>query len=327
MSTQSHLPGTQNVTNVAGGRTETDALAERVQRAYEPRVIDIARGDADKAALLLTPAGMEVRALKSYLDAYLPKPARRAGTTTLHDLASFVAAVKRAKGEGTVVYLDANRVIATAVFDHDLEGADGEATARWGGHRAVLTIGKSVAWSEWGRVHGTSMSQADFAAFIDDRLADILDPGAFTMQDPENPLHTLMETLAVKPASAADVVEASRGLKLRAEVNVTERVSTISGEVELVYGETHAGADGYTLRVPSAFLIAVPVFDGAPRDVMLVRLRYRRVQGQPRVNWTATVYQREEILSTALRDLAAHIEDATGCPTLLGEPPPDRTAK
>lgn len=54
---------------------------------------------------------------------------------------------------------------------------------------------------------------------------------------------------------------------------------------------------------------------------MLVRLRYRRVQGQPRVNWTATVYQREDVLAQALRELADHIAEKTGCPVYLGEAP------
>jgi len=56
----------------------------------------------------------------------------------------------------------------------------------------------------------------------------------------------------------------------------------------------------------------------------LVRLRYRRVQGQPRVNWTATVYQREEVLATAYRELVAHIATETGVPVFLGEPPSAR---
>lgn len=322
---QPNLPGTNPATGA--GRTETDALAEHLRKAMEPSVMGVHRGSADAAGVLLVPQGMQVHHLRPFLDPYLPKPVRRVGTTVLHDLPSFVAAVKRAKDDGTVVYLDANRVVATAVFDHDREGPDGEASARWAGHRATLTIGTSVAWKEWGRVHGNAMSQGDFAAFIDDRLADILDPGTFRTQDPTNPLHDLMATLGVTPATPAEVLEASRGLRLRADVNVTERVSTISGETELVYAEAHNGSDGTALKVPAAFLVALPVFDGAPRDVMLVRLRYRRVQGQPRVNWTATVYQREEILATALRELVAHIATETGCPTLLGEPPPDRTAK
>lgn len=315
---QPNLPGTARADVAQTNRTEADAIVERVGRVYEPQILSVARGSSEAAGMLLLPPGMTAHSVKPFVDAYLPKPVRRSGTTALHDLPSFVAATRRAKGESTVVYLDANKVQATAVFDHDAEGPDGDASARWQGHRATITIGHSVAWREWGRVHGGSMSQGDFAAFIDDRLADILDPRELPE---EHPLGPLMAALQITPATPAEVIEASRGLRLRADVNVTERVSTISGETELVYTEAHNSTDGTALKVPAAFLVALPVFDGAPRDVMLVRLRYRRVQGQARVTWTATVYQREEVLATAFRELVAHLAEQTGCTVFLGEPP------
>lgn len=318
---QREIPGMPSVAPPHADATEAGAVARVVARSLEPRLVDLTRGSAENASALLLPQGMSVHAIKPLLDAYLPRPARRAGATTLHDLPSFVAAVLRAAGESTVVYLDANRMVATAVFDHDDAGPDGETSARWQGHRACVTIGLSAAWSAWGRVHGTAQSQTDFATFVEDRLADILDPG----QLPEDhPLRSLIPVLGVTVATPAEVVAASRGLRLRAEINVTESITLASGETELVYSEEHKGQDGGSLKVPAAFLVALPVFDGAPRDVMLVRLRYRRIQGQPRVMWTATVYQREEVLATALRDLVSHLATATGCPVYLGEPPAAR---
>lgn len=313
---QQSIPGAA-IAVQGGACTEAEAVARVAQRAFEPRVVDISRGTDAAAAALLVPQGMEVKSIKPLLDEYLPKPVRRSGTTVLHDLASFIAAVQRAKDEGTVVYLDAAKVHAYAVLDHDHAGPDGEATARWGGHRLACAIGLSPAWSAWSQASGVAMSQTDFAAFIDDHLPDILDPASL---DETHPLVALMTTMGITPATPAEVVKASRGLKLRAEVNVTESITLESGEVELQYTETHTG-QGEALRVPSAFLIALPVFDGAPRDVLLVRLRYRRIAGQPRVQWTAAVYQREEVRTTALRDLQAHIAAETGVPTFLGEPP------
>lgn len=301
--------------------TEADAVARLASRAFEPRVVDLTRGGPDAAPVLLVPAGMELKSIKGFLDQYLPRPVRRAGTTLLHDLPSFIAAVTRVRGESSAIYLDTSKGTATAIIDHDEAGEDGEATARWQGHRLAVTITHSVAWREWGRVHGGSMSQGDFAAFIDDRLPDIIDRAALEAASPDNPLLALMQTMGIEPAGAAQILETSRGLRLRADVNVTERVSPTTGESELIYAEAHNAADGTVLRVPTAFLIALPVFDGAPRDVMLVRLRYRRVQGQPRVNWTATVYQREDVLAQALRELADHIAEKTGCTVYLGEAP------
>ena len=84
-------------------------------------------------------------------------------------------------------------------------------------------------------------------------LDDLLDPDVPGIGD--RPL-ALAAKLGVTLATSAEVVTASRGLKLRAEVNVSESITLASGETELVFGEKHTGADGSALKVPSAFLIA-----------------------------------------------------------------------
>lgn len=319
---QPNLPGT--APHAPAGRTETDALAEQLRKATTPQVVAVKRGTADEASVLLTPAGMSITPLRGILDAYLPRPVRRAGTTVLHDLPSFLAAVARARDEGTAIYVSGHSLKAVAIFDHDHAGPDGEATARWASHRAELAIGFSPAWQAWNRVHGESLSQTDFATFIEDHVVDIVDPMEL---DAEHPVLALANVLGVAPAARAEVVAASRGLRLRAEINVAESITLESGETELVFGEKHTDANGGPLRVPSAFVLGFPLFEGAIRDVMLVRLRYRRAQGAPRVHWTATIYQREEVRATAMRDLVRFIAEETGAPVFLGDPPPDRAGK
>lgn len=302
--TQLNLPGNGQK------RTETDALAEQLRVAYEPRTIPVVRGSHDSASALLVPQGMTVQSLKPILDAYRAVPETVRGTVTLADLASLVHYVKEHLTPATRVYVSPNGQVV-AVLDDDTV-----TSPAWREHRATLALERSPAWCAWRRAHGHAQSQADFAALIEDQALDVLDPTLKVADD----VRALAIRLGIALATPDEVIAASRGLKLRAEVAVSEAISLASGETELVYTEQHKSSDGAPLRVPTAFAIGVPVYEGGPGEVMLARLRYRRVPGQPRVSWTVTVHDIERIEREALRELAVKIAEDTGASALIGAP-------
>ncbi len=300
-------------------RTENDAIIQHAIERARPEIIDLLRGDSGIAHALVVPKGSEVRSLKPLLDEYLPQPERRRGTTMLSDPASFTAFVKRAANPDSLIYCDdtSAKPVFVAVLDHDAQGPDGATTARWQQHRATYAVEISDEWAAWTKADNNALTQRDFAELVEDRALDLLDP----TDAPGDPTVALAEKLGLTLATAREVIEASRGLKLRAEVNVGEAIVLQTGETELHFTEVHKAADGSALKVPPAFLIGVPVLRRAPRDVLLVRLRYRRVPGQPRVAWCVNLHRPDEVLRNAIDEVAATIARDTGVTVLRGSPP------
>jgi uncharacterized protein YfdQ (DUF2303 family) len=302
--------------------TENGALLKFMSDFANSEPLDFVRGTAEAATVHLVPAGMQVFDPKKILDQYLPAPERRTGTTRLADVESFSAYVNRHRRPETVVFadLDANGSPGLeCVFDADHAGPEG---AGWNRHRATYAFPLSVEWLAWRKAHGAQQAQADFASFVDERAADLLDAEALPAEAPQR---VLAERLGVQLASAQEVIAASRGLRLRAEVDVTEVVSVSSGETELMYGEKHRAEGGGALKVPTAFLVGIPVFRGEPRDVFLVRLRYRRHPSQAaRIVWTLSLHQVDDVLRGAVREVVERVRVATGLPVFLGAAPKER---
>lgn len=299
-------------------RTENDAVLQFATERAAPQVVTLTRGDDSAAQVLVAPKGAELHSVKKLLDAYRTRPERRAGTTTLADPESFVAFVNRSKNPDTVIYVDdaSKSPSCLAVIDHDARGPDGASTARWGQHRALWPMEISDEWKAWTNANNAGLAQRDFAELMEDRALDLIEPADVA----RDPTVVLAQRLGLKLSTPAGVIAASRGLKLRAEVNVGEAIALESGETELHFTEVHRGVDGAALVVPTAFLIGVPVLRGAPRDVLLVRLRYRRVQGQPRVVWCVNLHRPDEVLRIAIDEVVRDISARTGVEVLRGKP-------
>ncbi len=299
-------------------RTETAAALQFATERAAPQIITVKRGDAAEAQVIAIQKGQEIHNIKPFLDRYLPRPERREGTTTLTDPESFTAFVKRNASPDSVIYVDVAGPSFVAVFDHDAAGPDGESTARWGRHRAAYAAEISDEWRAWTKRENGQLSQSDFAEHIEARALDLLDPGDAEVKS--QPAAELAERLALKLASPAEVIAASRGLRLRAEVNVGEAVTLESGEAELHFTEKHVGPDGQPLKVPTAFLVGIPVLKGAPRDVLLARVRYRRVQGAPRVTWSVALHRPEDVMRAAVDEVVALVKAGTSVEVLKGSP-------
>lgn len=299
-------------------RTENDAIIQHLTENYEPHAVQIERGDANRTEILAVPKGMEIKSLKGFLDQYLPAPERRKGSTQLADIDSFCAFVNRQKGDATVIYATpGEHPSLTCVFDHDPAGPEG---AGWAQHRATYTFPLSAQWAAWRKAHGEAVSQSAFAQFIEEHAIDLIE-----RPDPAPvPCIALdvVDRMGLALAAPSEVMKASRGLRVRAEVNVSEAVVIESGETEVSFVEKHSGAGGEKLTVPSAFLIGIPVFRDEPLDVVLVRLRYRR-QDQ-RIVWTPSLHAPDEILSAAFKSALDRVREATGVPVFLGSAPAER---
>lgn len=224
------------------------------------------------------------------LEAYLPTPLRKTGTVTLNDVKSFVGYVNQEKREGTRLYGTVNPPVFTAVFnDH------GETTG-WKDYRAVYACPLAAEWKTWFGKSGVVMSQAEFAAFIENNLSDIAVP------------------------AAADMLEISRSLEAKKKVNFASGIRLSNGENELTYEETISGtAQKGKLQVPEEFTVGIPVLEGGIKYAVTARLRYR-IADQGALSMWYELIRPHKIIEDAVAAVWLDVEQHTELTVFNGKP-------
>lgn len=273
---------------------------------------------SDVRSVAVVRDGHKLVELKPLLDKYLTRPERREGTAKLHDLPSFVGHVKRFASDHSAIFADKSGPRLTAVLDYHQKGSTG--LPQNGKHRAVYEFPVSDEWTAWTEGNANEMTQSDFAAFIENRLAD-LDGG-----EPGPAACAFREKIGdLEFASPSRLVALSRGLSVREDSRLVNAINLSSGETQLVYETTHtvtADKDGGPITVPGAFCIAIPVFDRTAPYQIPVRLRYRK-RGAG-VVWFYELYRADAVFDHAFDEacklvVSGHTGDpATGQSPLEG---------
>lgn len=301
---------------------ENQALIDVMERLVE---CDELHKVGDELRIVAVPKGMELKSLKPLLDQYLKHPERKTGTTVLTTLEAFCGFVNRHQENESVVFCDDTNEKApklVAVFNAHSESrytseapeaqAIGRGEADWQDHRATYAFPLSEEWKVWtGLV--PAMSQADFAHFLEDRINDVLDPdqaGEVAKEYAASVKATL--------ATAARLLELSRGLAVNLDGRVSQELNLKSGEGKLVFTEEHRDSAGQRLDVPGAFAIGIPVFRGGVAYKIPVRLRYRVAQGG--VTWSLAVQRLDRVFEAAIAEACAVVATATSLPVFRGAP-------
>lgn len=294
-------------------KSENQAVIELVQKLMAPTTFDLNTEDLS-ATVVAVPSGVTLQSVKRYLDEYLPRPERKKGTTTLSTLDAFTAYVNRHKQAESVVFLDDSGAAPKLVAIFNAHGhSDGPNNGEpdWQDHRAHYSFPLADEWKAWTSELPESMTQVDFAAFLEERIGDVRAPSAAGEKTLD-----LLASLGVQAASPARLLELSRGLAVNVESRVSAAVNLGTGEGSITYAEEHKGADGVQLKIPGAFVIGIPVFKLGPAYVMAVRLRYRARDG--RVTWQLAVHRTEEVFEHAVAEAESHVAEKTGLPVFRG---------
>jgi uncharacterized protein YfdQ (DUF2303 family) len=288
-------------------------LAELAQKAADPEIVQISRGDQDKAGVLIIPQGHRAEPLKPYLDPYRTAPERRRGTAKLVELDSFIEHVNRFKDADSAIFAvpDPKLPTLTCVLDYHRAGSD--ASPRFGDHRATYTFPVSDEWTTWNDENKEPMGQRDFAEFIESHVRDVADPKNVSGAAEED-----AKTLGVELATAASVVEVARRMSVRVNSKMKSAVSLSTGETEIQYETTHSDEKGQPLRAPSAFLIGIPVFKNGALYPIVVRLRYRVQEGM--VVWFYELYGTDRVFDFAFKKACERAKTETALPVLFGSP-------
>lgn len=284
-------------TNVV--KSEAEVLVGLIEKYHEPKLLTVEdpRNPAVKAPILLRPTrdGVEAESVKELLDEYRTEPERKTGTAVLEDLESFCAHVNRFKGPSSALFAtrgNNDNPSIQCVLDYHEAGEDGK--PRFGRHRSLYKFPLSDEWKAWTEVDDVEMSQAQFAHFIEDRLADVLDPGV-VKEDSKTAIFA--RSMGTTLADQARLLELSRGLRIRVAGKVVNEQNISSGEIAITYETSHQDESGAPLKVPGAFALGIPVFKLGDFFQLPVRLRYRTENG--RVFWKFVLYRTEETFDTA----------------------------
>ncbi|GHE50817.1 hypothetical protein GCM10019059_07390 [Camelimonas fluminis] len=262
----------------------------------------------------------EAVSLKPLIDQWRQRPERKTGQAKVLTLASFVDLTNRHKTRNTAIFADSNwrAPSLTAIVDYheaNVSGVEDTGAAAPiadnGKHRIHYAFPLSEEWQVWVDQDGVKMGQADFAAFIEDHIAELASP------TPEE-TSRMQEMFATTVASPAKLVELSRGLQINVDSKIKNHSTLQSGEIQMQFEETHTGGDGQPIKVPGMFILSIsPFFRGEVLRIP-VRLRYRAASGS--IVWFFQMFRPDQyVTERVVKDLARAAEQ-TGLPAYEGAP-------
>lgn len=281
------------------------AMHALVLQHIEARVVDTRPG-----AVLVVPNTHTVHDLEALVDKHRAAPSRARGTVALHTLDALVAHARRHRTATSAAYVNALGAAPelVVVYDDHPAAADGPAGG-WREHRAVYAFPLSEAWCRWTAAAAKPLDVAAFARLLEDGFADVraVAPG-----------DDVPRLEGVRYATPAELLGLAQGLSVRVEQRVIDQRRLDNGTAQLVFQETHSDERGEPLRVPTGFLLGVPVFVGGPAYAVPVRLRYRVANGQ--VTWSLALHAADEARREAVREAAARFVAEAGVPVFEGSP-------
>lgn len=292
------------------------SIIAAVERLGNAQIITEDRMErGDHAAFIVLPTGQRIESLKPIMDQFAPTPERIAGTARLLDEQSFTAHVQEFKEPTTSVFANPSFQAPSflAVYDYHALSESDEQMPAWCAHRAEWKLTLSKEWQSWVAQQGKAMSHQDFAEFLERHIPDV-----YWGDEQSEYTKALVSTLELKLGSPSSLLALSRNLAINVESSVKSVQTLSSGEVALTYIETHKDEEGKPIKVPNAFLIAIPVIQGGPPYQILARLRYR-MAGQ-RVSWFYDLHRLDITFDAVVREISERVQSTTGCTVFLGAP-------
>lgn len=292
-----------------------------VEDYIKPEVITVTEPGTGQEALAIL-KGDEVLALPSGLfEPYRFAPRQRHGVATMLSLDSLITHVNRFKDGDSIVFADDDRTkpSITAVLDYHFAGAPGVAPTRSGKHRSTFAFPLSDEWIAWRKSDKEAMSMADFAAFLEERLPDVL---ALIPNEDElsEDIGKMVDALGGADiiASPTKLMELSRGLQVNENAVVQQAVNLSSGEGVVRFEASHSDATGAPLKVPKVFLIGIPVFRNGWLYRIAARLRYRA--GGGKIVFWYELWRLDRTFDHAFNEACERVKAETELPLLLGKP-------
>lgn len=270
---------------------------------------------------------------RQYLAPYDRRPLFREGLAEHETLGSLIAWTHRYKiADESALFAfkgDKSAPLLQAIIDYHQAGAErrpphgdeSEANllvpsgrAGFRKHRGVYRFPLSEEWKIWnGQL---KFSQLEFAAFLEDRITDVVAPKNLTPSMAE-----MLETLGLDVsvlATPARLLELSRGLEIRVASKAAQVVRLATGETQFSFSSEHQDERGQPLKVPLGFVIAIPVFEGEDPFLLFVRLKYA-LRGEA-ITWSLEMTGAAKAFDFAFNAACEKAQKDVGLPLFFGKP-------
>lgn len=234
------------------------------------------------------------------LEKFQSTPYRKKATVSLADDAGFISYLKCHGSLATcTIWCEADYLIGNVSFTGIVNDHDGSPTGQqWRDHIAKLTPAKAVEWIRWITQNRKTMSQVEFATFIEDNLGDIATAAGFP--------------------TGTDMLQMATGLEIAQDSMIKSAVRLQSGGVRMEYVEDSNAETVKSMEVFSKFALGIPVFWGGAAYMLEARLKYKLNAG--RLSFWYELIRPDKVLEDAARTITAKIQEATGFPMYHGKP-------
>jgi len=303
-----------DLADLSGTATEVRRIIEDYKKPELQTLIEPSTGV--EALALIMPGGAKA-VPREVFDEFRRAPSQRHGTAEFTSIESLIDHVNRFKDGDSALFAidDRSSPSITGVLDYHRAGADGD--PRFGRHRSLFQFPLSDEWKAWTKNDGEVFTMGEFAAFLEDRIIDVLDmiPGEDSLSED---MQRFVNTVGGSIASPSKLIELSVGLKVNEESAVKEAINLSSGEAQVQFVAQHVDDAGRPLRVPGLFLIGIPVFRHGPIYRIAARLRYRKTpQG---LVFFYQLWRADRTFDHSFREACERVEVETELPMLFGRP-------
>jgi uncharacterized protein YfdQ (DUF2303 family) len=329
-----------------------DAL-QFAKESYQPKLVTGTDFAQDNLGLLVMPQGMKIEDAKPYLDKLRDKPRRIETKALMLSVDSLIDYTNNFKSAGTRLFLTPSDHGRNARLMTVLDFHEATSEPRFGAHRAIYTFQPSDRLKAWSDASEGGMNNMDFAAFMQERRFDLVNPPVDWMlvqgdtltrmlwilnladdigtidDDTEEgedadrliPRSALYKLRKIRFGSAQRLLQMSRTIEISVNAKSTEGYDDNTGERVVNFQEEHETKDraGRKIKVPEMFLIRIPIFQNESEIILPVRLQYRRKAGGP-IEWYLTLFEWRRVLDNATLNEAQRAATATTCPLTLGWP-------
>lgn len=352
---------------------DAKSIIEAVERLSRPDFIGAAY---DELALAIVPEGKAVVDLQPHLDALRAAPKRIetiAAVTTVQSLidyanrfklgASALFASDDPKRPSLLGIIDfhGGTVGAPAEGETQLAGGDStpgsNATPRFGRHLVRYDFPVSEQVRAWSEISGKALSQAEMAAFIDERRYDIANPPADWMQLAEKdrptvelilhllnigedqgeidddspdaepdaegedryiPRSALYKLRRIRFGSVQRLLQMARTIEITVGQKAREGYDNKTGQRTVMFEEEHQTSNGAGMKVIVPDFFLLNVPVWEGETAQLVPVRLQYRHVKGQFAWFLTLVEWRRVIRFAVRTEAERAREETGLPLFYG---------
>lgn len=219
----------------------------------------------------------------------LDRPLQLQQTVSLHTAKDFIGYVNRFADKNSVIFVNVLGGKIQAVLDYHeatpVEEYGSNAKQRLCSHKAIFNVEQTPEFKKIRDKSGESMSQSDFALFLEDVMPYINQP------------------------TAAELYEIVSTLSAKTSVDFKSGVRTDNGQVSITYNENidaSAGREG-KLNIPEQIVFGIQVHRGGSHYALPARFRYRIKEGNLRMWYDLD--QLEKAIEKSMEDTVTYIRE------------------